>query len=223
MASCRYPTKASLKVIMHDVVRIRFPKHDTFQYNPGQFVQIAFPQINMLAFHPLSIASASHEPMVTLYARALGGWSTEVLRLAQAKGTEEVPILVEGPYGSISLDVDDDIRYQMVLCVSGGIGITHCQSIAKSILKEHNCGRQLKQLRFVWVIRDMSMLKVMTPLEGISNLDSSDIELGRRPTKSEGRRNMEASFEGMVLDGFEPEPLKFVETDIFVHRSRRRQ
>ena len=221
MASCRYPTKASLRVIAHDVVQIRFPKADSFQYNPGQFVQIAFPDINMLAFHPLSIASAPHEPMVTLYARALGGWTKQVLELAEDKGGEDVSILIEGPYGSVSLDMDDDSRYQIALCVSGGIGVTHCQSIAKSLLRQHSRGRHLKQLRFVWVVRDLGMLEVMKPLESDSNLDSHDIELAPYPTRS-GRCDREAPSSHFIAQGFEPEPLRLVETDIFVSQKTKK-
>ena len=219
MASCRYPTKATFRVIAHDIVRIRFPKPDAFQYNPGQFVQIAFPDINMLAFHPLSIASAPHEPNVTLYARALGGWTRQVLELAQEKEGEEVSILVEGPYGSIGLDIDDDNRYQMVVCVCGGIGVTHCQSIAKGILREQKCGRQLKQLRFVWAIRDFAMLDVMAPLE---NLDSKDIELGRYPTRSGRKSDRDSSTTRLSVQDFKPEPLKLVETDIFVSKTSKK-
>ena len=143
-ATCRYPSAAYLEKVSFDVVKISFPKPDNFEYNAGQFVQIAFADVNILAFHPLSIASAPHEPMVTLYARALGEWTEKVLALAEAK--EEVRIMVEGPYGSISVDIEDDNRYQMAVCVSGGIGVTHCQSIAKYLLNEHELGRNLKQL-----------------------------------------------------------------------------
>jgi hypothetical protein len=42
--------------------------------------------------------------------------------------------------------------------------------VAKSILNEHNRGRKLKRLRFVWAMRDLEMLKVMEPLETSSDL-----------------------------------------------------
>ena len=205
MAACRYPSTAYLERVGGDVVKISFPKPDNFAYNAGQFVQIAIAEINILAFHPLSIASAPHEPMVTLYARALGCWTEKLLALADKQ--EEVSIMVEGPYGSISMDAEDN-RYQMALCVCGGIGVTHCQSIAKSLLKEHERGRPLKQLRFVWAIRDLSMLGVMPALE-----DIVDIELAQRNIDS--TESFEVSLDSMSPDDIAM-PLQLVETDIFV-------
>eukprot|EP00980_Cylindrotheca_fusiformis_P022140 scaffold9036_cov68-Cylindrotheca_fusiformis.AAC.1 len=163
MAYSRYPREARLEVVTSDVVKISFLKPDNFSYNPGQFVQIAFPDLSVFAFHPISISSAPHEKYVTLHVRGLGNWSKRLIALAKSK--ETASILVEGPYGCASIDIEDHDRYQMVLCVSGGIGVTHCQSVAKSILNEHDRGRKLKQLRFVWAIRDPDMLNAMDPLE----------------------------------------------------------
>jgi predicted ferric reductase len=168
MASCRYPKMAQLDLVTSDVVKISFIKPSNFSYNAGQFVQVAFPDLSLYAFHPISISSTSHEKVVTLYVRGLGNWSKKLVALAETK--DSARILIEGPYGCVSLDIDDHERYQMALCVGGGIGVTHCQSVAKSILNEHNRGRKLKQLRFVWAVRDLEMLKVMEPLETSSDL-----------------------------------------------------
>jgi NADPH oxidase len=168
MASCRYPKMAELDLVTSDVVKISFIKPSNFSYNAGQFVQVAFPDLSLYAFHPISISSAPHEKVVTLHVRGLGNWSKRLVALAETK--DRVPILIEGPYGCVSLDLDDHDRYQMALCVGGGIGVTHCQSVAKSILNEHKRGRKLKQLRFVWAMRDLEMLKIMEPLETSSDL-----------------------------------------------------
>ena len=163
MATCRYPRKAKLDIVTKDVVKISFVKPKNFSYNAGQFVQIAFPDLGVFEFHPISISSAPHERKVTIHVRALGHWTKKLFDLA--KKTDEVSILIEGPYGCVSVDADNDERYQMALFVCGGIGVTHCQSVAKSILNERKRGRKLKQLRFVWAMRDLEMLKVMDPLE----------------------------------------------------------
>jgi predicted ferric reductase len=181
MASCRYPKMAELDLVTSDVVKISFIKPSDFSYNAGQFVQVAFPDLSLYAFHPISISSAPHEKVVTLHVRGLGNWSKRLVALAKTK--DRAPILIEGPYGCVSLDIDDHDRYQMALCVSGGIGVTHCQSMAKAILNEHNRGRKLKQLRFVWAMRDLEMLKVMEPLETSSDL--LDIVLAASESGSE--------------------------------------
>jgi predicted ferric reductase len=184
MASCRYPKMAQLELVTSDVVKVSFIKPSNFSYNAGQFVQVAFPDLSSYAFHPFSISSAPHEKVVTLHVRGLGNWTKKLVALAETKG--EVPILIEGPYGVSSVNIDDHEKYQMALCVSGGIGVTHCASMAKSILNEHNRGRKLKQLRFIWVVRDLEMLKTMEPLEKSSDfLDIvlEDSESGSKVSK----------------------------------------
>jgi predicted ferric reductase len=179
MAGCRYPHKANLELVGEDVVKVSFTKPKGFQYNGGQFVQIAFPALGALAFHPISISSTPSDELVTLHVRRLGKWSERLVELAKAK--DEVPILIEGPYGSLSVDVDDDSRFQMALLVSGGIGVTHCQSVARTLLQEKKCGRQLKHLRFVWAIRDLDMLRVMPVISDPE--DMMDVEHSEFPTE----------------------------------------
>jgi NADPH oxidase len=211
LAGCRYPHKARLELITDDIVKVSFTKPDGFQYNAGQFVQIAFPDLGLFAFHPISISSSPHESLVTLHVRGLGNWSKRLIELSKVKG--EVPILLEGPYGSISMDLDDDNRYQMALLVSGGIGVTHTQSVAKSLLNDHSNGRKLKHLRFVWALRDLDMLQAMTPLEAPST--HVDIEL--METSEFQTEVMNLSSQLSMLDNTPQQQL--VETDIFLTKA----
>ena len=236
MAGCRYPGKATLSVVYDDVVQVKFLKPQGFDYNPGQFVQISFPYIGVLSFHPISISSAPHEEYVTLHIRALGDWSNKLLNLAKKKrkenletqGETEVTILVEGPYGCLSVDIDDHKRYQMVLCVSGGIGVTHCQSVAKSVLHDHvNNGRNLKQIRFVWCVRDAKMLNLLSPLEMPQGRSRDrrggndvDIELTTQSMAATEEFH-ESSSSNMMMPSSAPKNNngELVKTDIFVTNS----
>ena len=82
---------------------------------------------------------------------------------------------MEGPYGSLSLDIDD-VRYKTALCVSGGIGVTPCQSIGKSLLHQHRVlGRQLKNFRFVWAVRNTKIVRDIPPLGGTEDFSKNSI------------------------------------------------
>jgi NAD(P)H-flavin reductase len=70
---------------------------------------------------------------VTLHIRGIGEWSAKLVKLAENQ--EEVDIMVEGPYGQLRVDIDNEDRYKVVLLVSGGIGVTHCQSVGKTFTK----------------------------------------------------------------------------------------
>lgn len=215
MAACRYPHWATLAIVHDDVVRITFPKTASFSYNCGQFVQIAVRDLGVLEFHPISISSAPHEEEVTLHVRARGDWSKRLLELAKLK--QEVVILLEGPYGSLSVDIDDDQRYKMVLLVSGGIGVTNCSSIAKSLIHDFKGGRKLKHLRFVWTVRDLEFLDVMEPLEvppSDSRLNGSSADL-RTATM---HMLSSSALESLEMQ-YQPVKPAVVETDIFLTRS----
>lgn len=173
LAGCRYPHEAHLRMVTEDVVEISFKKSIGFSYNAGQFVQFAIPALGSLAFHPISLASAPHEEYVRLYVRSLGSWSRKLTKLAKEK--DNVNILIEGPYGSVSLDIDKHTRYQMSLFVSGGIGVTHCSSVAKNLLHETECGRRKQYLRFVWAAREAEMINCLGPLV-VPPSDRSDLE-----------------------------------------------
>jgi len=144
-------------------VEVIISKPPGFTYKAGQFVRIAIPAINAMEFHPFSISSAPHEECVTLHIRRLGDWTDKLVQLAEKR--KFTTILLEGPYGASSIGLDDDEKYKLVLCVSGGIGVTPCQSIGKDLLHSHRTeGRNLKQLRFVWTVRDLAIVDDIPPL-----------------------------------------------------------
>ena len=139
-----------------------------FEYQAGQFVQICIPQLSLVEFHPLTLSSAPHESKLTLHVRALGDWSRRLVQLAAKNKSATIHVGLEGPYGSCAVDLNDDKRYKFVLLVSGGIGVTPCQSIGKDLLYQHihKIRRPLKHLRMVWAVRDLQMVHDIPPLEG---------------------------------------------------------
>uniref|UniRef100_A0A6T7H5I0 FAD-binding FR-type domain-containing protein n=1 Tax=Attheya septentrionalis TaxID=420275 RepID=A0A6T7H5I0_9STRA len=184
MAYVRYPHKANIQLLPADVIQLSFPKPPEFEYNPGQFVQICIPALSFLQFHPFSLSSAPHQDMVTIHIRVLGNWTNRLKTLASK--VEEVDMWMEGPYGSLSVDLDNAERYKMVLLLSGGIGITPMQSICNSLIHQHTqIGRPLKKLYFVWSVRDEDMVDALhddeeggTTIPGRHNLNKSVDRLG---------------------------------------------
>jgi NADPH oxidase len=158
MATCRYPQQANLRRIGTDVVEISFTKSPGFQYNPGQFVQLAVPRVSFLEYHPLCMSSAPHEDTVTLHLRASESWTKKVYELAGETPTTD--IRMEGPYGSLSVDLE--YPYDTVLLVAGGIGATHCLSVGKYFLHTHP--DSLKKIHYVWAVRDLELVREMPQL-----------------------------------------------------------
>lgn len=169
MAGLKNSTRAKLRIIGSQhrgkarLVELIVQKPEGFQYNAGQFLRLAVPAISAVEFHPISIASAPDEPYIVLQVRKLGDWTEKLCELAET--TDFTDVLLEGPYGACSVDLEDDDKYTMVLCVSGGIGVTPCQSVGKHLLLKHRQeGRKLKKLNFVWAVRDLQMVEDIPPL-----------------------------------------------------------
>ena len=157
MACYRYPRKARIRVVSDSVVEVTFPKVKGFDYNAGQHISICIPQIDMSA-HPFSIATCPRMSNVSVLIRKAGNWTRALHHLASEQ--KEVSILVEGPNGSPNIDIFDMKRYQSVLLLSGGIGVTPIQSICNQLIYEHSKGlRDLKKIRVVWTDRDPVLVK----------------------------------------------------------------
>jgi ferredoxin-NADP reductase len=77
------------------------------------------------------------------------------------------------------MDLENDQRYPVVVCVSGGICVTPCLSVARQLWHEHSEGhRKLSKLQFVWTVRDLDMVREITPID--SSSDSNDTFSGAK-------------------------------------------
>ena len=203
-----YPREASLELVSPDVVEVRFPKPEKFCYNAGQYVRVAFPSISTTQLHPITISSAPHESHVTLHIRAYGTWSKNLVKLAE-KNTN-TSMLLEGPYGQVGVDLDDDDRYQIVLLVSGGIGVTPCQSITKHLLHAHATeGRKLEQVHFCWAVPTAEMAQNIPPpsiesekLEDASILSTNIYITRSKPTENNIEKDQEVA-KGTIASHYE--------------------
>jgi predicted ferric reductase len=159
MARFRYPKKAQLKTMGESVIELKFPKNDTFDYNPGQYIYVAIPDISSFQWHPFSIISSPDQPYVTLNIRKVGGWTSALLDLAKTE--KEVPMLMEGPYGNLSVDImATDRKYRNALLICGGIGLTPMSSICDHLVNEIKDGRRsMRRIKFVWAERDPTFIE----------------------------------------------------------------
>jgi predicted ferric reductase len=120
MAWIRNPKEATLSIVSDTVIEVQFPKTSSFSFNPGQYIYLSVPEISWLEWHPFSISSSPNQGVVTLHIRKIGNWTSELYKLAQTKSN--IKIFIEGPYGSLSVDIMGDRKYKNVLLISGGIG-----------------------------------------------------------------------------------------------------
>lgn len=142
-------------------------------------MKIAVPELSIFEWHPISLSSSPHQQYATLHIRKRGTWTTSLHKLAREK--KDIAILLEGPYGSLAVDLMSN-RYAMVMLLSGGIGVTPMQSIAQQLTYEHEWGeRELKKLWFIWTARDpqvMSNMDVISESTKRYEIENSSMMIG---------------------------------------------
>uniref|UniRef100_H3GF98 FAD-binding FR-type domain-containing protein n=1 Tax=Phytophthora ramorum TaxID=164328 RepID=H3GF98_PHYRM len=161
--------QVSVHALPGDITRIQFPRvrkdnGQAFEYEAGQYAFLCIPTISSLEWHPFTISSSPSEEMVTFHIKGLGDWTKKVTSAAQ-DAAEESPfdILLDGPYGSVSVDIHSPSVYSHFVLFSGGIGITPMRSIVNWLHSEsHNGFRpDIKNVHFVWSVRDRNLIQAL--------------------------------------------------------------
>ncbi|KAH8080174.1 NADPH oxidase isoform 2 [Filobasidium floriforme] len=177
------------KVVQHpsNVMEVQIRKeHATVR--AGQYIFINCPEISYWQYHPFTLTSAPEEDYLSCHIRVEGDWTTafakvlgcdfqkkgggykgkskdKAIDLGKSKDAVAVQtplnrylprVMIDGPFGSASEDFN---KFETVLLVGAGIGVTPFASILKSIwYRMNDFGRgektRLSKVYFVWVIRD---------------------------------------------------------------------
>jgi len=170
------------KVIQHpsNVMELQIKKERT-TIRAGQYIFLSCPEVSYFQWHPFTLTSAPEEDYISVHIRVIGDFTTA---LAKAVGCDfdakedkgDIPaggkvvgtninhprvstlprVMVDGPFGSAS---EDFMKFEAVLLVGGGIGVTPFASILKSIWYRMNRFNRSKLTRLskvylTWVIRD---------------------------------------------------------------------
>ena len=131
------------------VVRISVPlkepqTHETSGWNPGSYAMLTIPGIDSFKSHPISVASAKKDVELEFYIASVGSkksWSRRLCRLVddelQKKGNTEAGQKVEVPItvrvlGPLGLPAIQPERFEEVLYIAGGIGITPLLSMIRA-------------------------------------------------------------------------------------------
>lgn len=172
------------KVIQHpsNVMELQIKKEKTTA-RAGQYIFLSCPEISYFQWHPFTLTSAPEEDYISVHIRVVGDFTRALAKAVgcdfESKGAGEVNgkddvskvvgivtnpaigrtlprVMVDGPFGSAS---EDFLKYETVLLVGAGIGVTPFASILKSIWYRMNNFNNSKPTRlskvyFTWVIRD---------------------------------------------------------------------
>ncbi|KAF1794925.1 Riboflavin synthase-like beta-barrel [Phytophthora cactorum] len=121
----------------HDITCIRFPRvrldtGEEFKYKAGQYAFLCASTLSSLKWYPFSFSSSPHEDYATFHIKAVG--------------------LIDGPYGNLSIDIEDSATYSHFVIFAEDMGVTSMRSIVNWLHSQcySRKARILHRLRFVW-------------------------------------------------------------------------
>jgi len=168
------------KVIQHPskVMELQIKKDKT-TVRAGQYIFLSCPEVSYFQWHPFTLTSAPEEDYISVHIRVVGDFTTALSKAVgcdfdskekgdaaggKVIGTNVNPplnrtlprVMIDGPFGSAS---EDFLKYETVMLVGAGIGVTPFASILKSIwyrMTGFNNSKptRLSKVYFTWVIRD---------------------------------------------------------------------
>jgi NADPH oxidase len=169
-----------------NVVEVQIKKEKT-KSKAGQYIFLCCPEISLWQYHPFTLTSAPEEDYLSVHIRCVGDFTKALATVlgcdfesatTQRGNSDDVPavvgigrsdsddgldptvrrilprIYIDGPFGSASEDV---FKYEIVVLVGAGIGVTPFASILKSVWYRMNFPQKRTRLRkvyFFWICRD---------------------------------------------------------------------
>lgn len=138
-----------------------------FALKPGQCVLIKDPRVSLVEWHPYSVVQSSDSKEITIWLKDQGDWSNLVkhhLEIVFQKDPEAAndfdnvknrTLYVDGPFCSSFQDIQ---KFDVSICIAGGIGITPYLSHLNSISENLHKKMKLKQLVLVVCTRDLKFI-----------------------------------------------------------------
>ncbi|XP_077229412.1 ferric reduction oxidase 8 isoform X2 [Tasmannia lanceolata] len=164
ISACILPCKA---------IELTLLKPPGLKYSPTSVIFIKIPSISRFQWHPFSITSSScmENERISIIVKCQGQWTNELYNKIHAAVDSDaghlmcLPIAVEGPYGPTSIYYQ---RYDSLLLVAGGIGITPFLSILHEVAyrngNKKNFATRVQLIYTVKKSQDLSMLNLILPL-----------------------------------------------------------
>ncbi|RNA41952.1 cytochrome b-245 heavy chain-like [Brachionus plicatilis] len=133
-----------------NVIELQVEKMNRIKYRAGQYIFLNVSEISYFEWHPFTITSAPDDQYLSVHIRCTGDWTGKLSKKLEEK--KELKMSIDGPFGSCAEDV---FKYESVVLIGAGIGVTPYASILKHIWyilsTSHQNTATLKKVYFFWV------------------------------------------------------------------------
>ncbi|XP_022893016.1 ferric reduction oxidase 8, mitochondrial isoform X2 [Olea europaea var. sylvestris] len=161
----------SARVFPSNAIELTLPKDPRLKYTPTSVIFLKIPSISKSQWHPFSITSSSSvdKNSISIIIKCEGQWTSSLYNQIHAEKESEsdlrkcIPIATEGPYGPASLDF---LRYDNLLLVAGGIGLTPFLSILQEIGSKLNNSRNKypSRIQFIYTVKNSHEICLLEPI-----------------------------------------------------------
>lgn len=158
----------SARILPCKAVELTLSRHSGLQYISTSVIMLKIPVISRLQWHPFSITSSSSadKDRISVMIKCQGEWTERLYNFIHASYLSKIKAVslsaaVEGPYGP---DSSYFLRYDSLLLIAGGIGVTPFFSILQEMMSQKlNCTPRVLLIVVVKKREDLSMLNLISP------------------------------------------------------------
>ncbi|XP_073944311.1 NADPH oxidase 4-like [Choristoneura fumiferana] len=148
--------------------------HEQFSCRAGQYVLLQCQEVSRLEWHPFTVVKVptSSQRNFIVWIRVKGDWTDALERLLLQKGSDNLNILVDGPFSS---PMEGVRRSRVAVCVAAGVGITPFVATLHDMLL--NPRKLLPgRVHLLWIVRHERELTWLAELatEVLSELRSAN-------------------------------------------------
>ncbi|XP_074263344.1 ferric reduction oxidase 2-like [Silene latifolia] len=177
----------SARVLSCQAIELNFAKNPSLSYNPTSNIFINIPAVSKLQWHPFTITSSSNleSDRLSVMIKVGGNWSRKLYDVVSSSSVDRLEVSVEGPYGPAS---NHFLRYETLVMVCGGSGITPFISIIRDLLYASSTLKsQMPKVLLISSFKnssELSILNLLLPLSSTSyDISRLDLQIKAYVTK----------------------------------------
>ncbi|KAK9080522.1 hypothetical protein SSX86_000280 [Deinandra increscens subsp. villosa] len=173
----------SARIFPLKAIEVILPKEPGLKYTPTSIIFIKIPIISKFQWHSFSIASSSlvDDDTMSIIIKCDGSWTNSLYDIIHGMpnaGLEQraqcIPVSVEGPYGPATTEFLS--KYDSLLLVAGGIGVTPFLSILQEISSAMN--RFPTKIQLVYIMKKSSSISILNSvLPLLTNKNTKEFNL----------------------------------------------
>ncbi|KAJ8752032.1 hypothetical protein K2173_001058 [Erythroxylum novogranatense] len=162
----------SARVFPAKSLELVLPKDPSLSYTPTSTIYMKIPKISKFQWHPFSITSSSKvdKDKMSLILKCERGWGSSLYKMIQeeldanADSLGCMSVMIEGPYGPASLDF---LRYESLVLIAGGIGITPFLSILKELGQSSSKYGFPKRIQLIYVVKSSQEICLLNSISSL--------------------------------------------------------